>query len=162
MRIFGPARTAAEACANDAIDGKQHAGKSRTTGYAEGPRPGRHGMAEWAPALAMVGAGVTFVLYIMTTINASTADKLVAVTRSIEEMDKRLNLRFEEMDKRFNGQLDAMDQRHGVRFDALEKRLERLEVRADRTDERLGKVETRLTAMDAKLDRVLEHVVKRR
>ncbi|PLP98095.1 hypothetical protein CYJ10_23500 [Cupriavidus pauculus] len=119
-------------------------------------------MAEWAPVLAMVGAGVTFVLYITTTINASTADKLVAVTRSIEELDKRVNVRFDEMDKRFTGQLVALDQRYGGMFAAMDKRLERLEVRADRTDERLNKVEVQLTTMDAKLDRVLEHVTRRR
>ena len=97
------------------------------------------------------GAGVMIVLYIMTTINASTADKLTGVTRSIEELDKRRNIRFDEMDRRYD-----------VRFGAMEQRLERLELRADRTDERLGKVETRLTGIDAKLDRVLEHVAKRR
>jgi hypothetical protein len=141
----------AEDCANDAMDVRRHSGRSRAAGYAEGPRPGRHGMADWAPTLAMVGAGVMIVLYIMTTINASTADKLTGVTRSIEELDKRRNIRFDEMDRRYD-----------VRFGAMEQRLERLELRADRTDERLGKVETRLTGIDAKLDRVLEHVAKRR
>ncbi|WP_066741092.1 hypothetical protein [Cupriavidus sp. D384] len=108
-------------------------------------------MADWAPVLAMVGAGVMFVLYIMTTINASMADKPVAVTRSIDELDKRVNVRFDEMDKRFNGQ-----------FDAMGKRMDRLEARVDRTDERLSKLETQLTSMDAKLDRVLELAIRRR
>lgn len=161
MRILRTAEMA-EHCANDAIDAKPRRGRSRAPGDAGGPPPGRFGVAEWAPVLAMVGAGVTFVLYIMTTINASMADKLVAVTRSIEELDKRINTRFDEMDKRFNGQLAAMDQRYDGRFAAMDKRLERLEVRADRTDERLNKVEVQLTTMDAKLDRVLDHVARRR
>lgn len=141
----------AEDCANDAMNVRRHSGKPRPSGHAEGPQPGRHGMADWAPTLAMVGAGVMFVLYIMTTINASTADKLAGVTRSIEELDKRMNIRFDDMDRRYE-----------VRFGAMEQRMERLELRADRTDERLGKVEARLTGIDAKLDRVLELVVKRR
>jgi len=161
MRIFRTA-TMAEPCANDATGAKPHRGRSRASGYARGPRPGRLGVAKWAPVLAMAGAGVTFVLYIMTTMNASMADKLVAVTRSIEERDRRINVRFDEMDKRINGQLAAMDQRYDGRFAAMERRLERPEVRADRTDERLTRVEAQLTTMDTKLDRVLEHVSSRR
>ena len=106
-------------------------------------RPWHRGGVEWLTVLGMVGAGVTFVLFVMATINTSTTEKLGAVMRAIDEMDKRMDIRFEEMDRRHNNQLVAMG-----------GRLDRQEAHAGRTDERLTKVEVRLERIDFKLERM--------
>lgn len=142
-------------------------------------RPWHRGGVEWLTVLGMVGAGVTFVLFVMATINTSTTEKLGAVMRAIDEMDKRMDIRFEEMDRRHNNQLVAMGGRldrqeaHAGRTDErltkVEVRLERIDFSLERMDSRLDgmgahlkEVDSKLKGMDAKLDRVLEHLPRRK
>lgn len=158
MATFGYAASD-EGSANDASGPQRHAGSGQSSEGRDGPRPERGGFEKWARQLGMIGAGVSFVLYIMSVINASTAERVTGVTRSIDELDKRSGVRFEEMDKRIANQFSAMDQRFTERLAAMDQRFtERLAAMDQSFTERSAAMDQKFTgqlvAMDKRLERI--------
>ena len=83
-------------------------------------------------------------------LEASEAKSESMITRVLQEIDARSEVRFSRMEARFDA-IDAKFERVDARFDAIDARMDRMDARMDKMDARFDKSDARVDQLEDNL-----------
>lgn len=82
----------------------------------------------------------------------------VARRQDLDELERRIDLRFEALQARFDARFESLEARFDARFVAVDAKLASIDERFRQVDERFRQVDERFDAMEASIDLKLDRL----